>query len=86
MAPPEGKYKVTASLTDVSLLPLMGWDIVGPIPGVMLLKKLMDKYKCPEHLIPGPPKNTEEVHQLPDECKPHGGFLGVAQCHGISTC
>lgn len=31
----------------------------------------MDKYKYPEHLVPPPPKNPEEVPQLPNKCKPH---------------
>lgn len=29
----------------------------------------MEKSKCPEHLVPAPPKNSKEVNQLPDKCK-----------------
>ena len=30
----------------------------------------MDKYKCPEHLVPMPRKTPEEVHQLLDNTEP----------------
>ena len=29
----------------------------------------MDTYKGPEHLVPAPPKNLGEAHQLFDKCK-----------------
>ena len=29
----------------------------------------MDKHKCPELLVPVPPKNPEEARQLLDKCK-----------------
>lgn len=48
----------------------------------MLLKKLMDKYKSPEYLVPTPPKNPEEVHQLLGKCKPKASFLSIAPYHG----
>ena len=38
---------------------LTQWGIVAPIPGVMLLKELMDKYKRPKHLMSASPKNPE---------------------------
>ena len=34
---------VTSSLNSVTLHPLICWDILGPIPGVMLLKTIMDR-------------------------------------------
>lgn len=40
---------------------LTQWGIMAPIPGVMLLKELMDKYKCPKHLMSASPKNPEGV-------------------------
>lgn len=56
---------------------------MGPIPGVVLLEKLMDQYKCPEQ---GPDK----AHQLLGKI-PHGCFLGVTQlcipkCQGFGLC
>lgn len=75
-------FCVTISLSAVTLCLMARWDIVGLIRGAMLLKKLMDKYKCPEYLVPTPPKNPEEVHQLLGKYKPHTSFLSIAQYHG----
>lgn len=41
----------------------------GSSPWQDVAKILMDKYKCPERLVPEPPKNPEEIYQLLDKCK-----------------
>lgn len=57
----------------------MGID--GSNPWCNVTKKLIDKYKCPEHLVPVPPKNPRRYTTTLINKKTHGNLLGVAQCH-----
>lgn len=87
MAPPEAKYNrglwslchpFTPYCCSLSPDPMGYYD---PNPWCDVAKKIMDKYKCPEHLVPMPPKNPEKIDQVFDKFKTLGNFLGVAQCH-----
>ena len=65
--------------TAVALHPLSRWDIT--IPGVMSLKKLMDKYTCPEYQCQGLLRTLTRYPISLINAKPQGHFLGVSQCH-----
>ena len=49
-------------------------------------KKSMNKYKCPKHLEPAPPKNLEEAHQLLDKCETPWMLPGCYSMSHTPTC
>jgi len=59
---------------------------VGSIAWCGVAKKLMNRYKCPEHLAPAPPKNLEEAHQLLDNCKSPWMLPGYYSVSCTPTC
>lgn len=51
------------------------------IPGIMLLKNLIDRYECPEHLASTSPKTPERYTPALDKCKTPQMLPGADAMH-----